>query len=57
MIATTSHELRTPLNSIIHMLALIEENAKDETELQWVKVAKSSSMLMLYLVNDTLDYH
>jgi signal transduction histidine kinase len=56
MVASTSHDMRTPLNTIINMHSLIEMNIKDPIILNWLKIAKSSSNLLLYLVNDTLDY-
>ena len=56
MIASTSHDMRTPLNTIINMLKLIEVKVSDSTILKWLKVANNSSNLLLFLVNDTLDY-
>lgn len=56
MIASTSHDMRTPLNTIINMHQMIEIKVKDPMILQWLKVARSSSNLLLFLVNDTLDY-
>lgn len=58
MVASTSHDMRTPLNTIINMHNLIELKVKnlDPNLLKWLKIARASSNLLLYLVNDTLDY-
>jgi signal transduction histidine kinase len=56
MVASTSHDMRTPLNTIINMHDMIESKIKDPHVLNWLKIARSSSNLLLYLVNDTLDY-
>lgn len=57
MIASTSHDMRTPLNSITHMHKMIESRTTDLTVLKWLKVAHSSTHLLLFLVNDTLDFY
>lgn len=56
MIASTSHDMRTPLNTIITMVKIVYQKVRDPTLLRWLKVAISSTNLLLYLVNDTLDY-
>ncbi len=57
MVASTSHDMRTPLNTIINMHNMIELKINDDPELSsWLKIARSSSNLLLYLVNDTLDF-
>lgn len=56
MIASTSHDMRTPLNTIINMHKMIETRTTDRNMLKWLKIANNSSSLLLYLVNDTLDY-
>jgi K+-sensing histidine kinase KdpD len=60
MIASTSHDMRTPLNTILTMHGMIEnklEHTKqNECLLNWLSAANSSTNLLLYLVNDTLDY-
>ena len=56
MIASTSHDMRTPLNTIVNMLRLIQTKITDEVILKWINVAHSSTNLLLFLVNDTLDY-
>ena len=56
MMASTSHDMRTPLNTIISMHKMIELKLKDLNLLKWLKVANNSTSLLLFLVNDTLDY-
>lgn len=56
MVASTSHDMRTPLNTIINMHQLIELKITDETLKSWLKIAKNSTNLLMFLVNDTLDY-
>lgn len=56
MIASTSHDMRTPLNTIINMIKLVAQKINDQQIQKWLNVAISSTNLLLYLVNDTLDY-
>ncbi len=56
MVASTSHDMRTPLNTIINMHQLIELKASDPLVKQWLHIAKTSTNLLMYLVNDTLDF-
>ena len=51
--AMSSHELKTPLQGIIGMLGLLEKEHKDSVE---IKLAYRSSMLMLSLIEDMLDF-
>ena len=57
MIASTSHDMRTPLNTIINMQSLIEPRVADPLLQKWIRTAKISANLLLFLVNDTLDYY
>ena len=57
MIATTSHDMRTPLNTIINMHTLIESNTDNPLIKKYIKVADNSTNLLLFLVNDTLDFY
>jgi signal transduction histidine kinase len=57
MIATTSHDMRTPLNTIIHMIMLVVSKVTDSNLLKWLKIASNSTNLLLFLVNDTLDFY
>ena len=54
--ATASHELRNPLNGIIGMLQLLEKEVKEGASYKFWEIANSSSNLLLFLVNDLLDY-
>jgi len=58
LMATASHEFRNPLNGIMGMLQMIEDVLKDkypQYHYYW-KVASNSANLLLFLVNDLLDY-
>lgn len=57
MVAQTSHDMRTPLNSVINMHMMIETRVTDKKVLKWLQVAKNSTNLLLFLVNDTLDFY
>ena len=57
MLASTSHDMRTPLNTIINMQGLIEQRITDPVLQKWIRIAKTSANLLLFLVNDTLDYY
>ena len=56
--SSVSHELRTPLNGSITMLALA--NKDNEISIQkkkkYIEPALYSNKLLLYLINDFLDY-
>lgn len=56
MVASTSHDMRTPLNTIINMHQLIELKSTDENVKSFLKIAKNSTNLLMFLVNDTLDF-
>ena len=59
MVASTSHDMRTPLNTILNMQDLIlKKLPKDDAELnRWLLVSKTSTNILMCLVNDTLDFH
>mmetsp|Transcript_26808 Transcript_26808/g.20075 ORF Transcript_26808/g.20075 Transcript_26808/m.20075 type:complete len:104 (-) Transcript_26808:20-331(-) len=54
--ASAAHEFRNPLNGIINSLELLEVKAPVVVREQCFTVAKNCSKLMLFLVNDILDY-
>lgn len=54
--ASAAHEFRNPLNSMILSLQLLAPTITDELALRYLMVATNSSKLMLFLVNDILDF-
>ena len=52
--AQASHEFRNPLNAMISSLELMKDHVPND--LKYYKIAVNSSKLMLFLVNDVLDY-
>lgn len=54
--ASAAHEFRNPLNAIIASLSLLETMIDHTRGASYYLTAKNSSNLMLYLVNDILDY-
>jgi len=55
VLATVSHELRTPLNGILGMIQIMQKNEKDKSTLEYLSICKSSSDLLVALVNSILD--
>lgn len=55
LLATVSHDLRAPLNCIMGTLDLMEE-INDFALLKYIKTAQSSCQILLFLINDILDY-
>ena len=54
-LASMSHEIRTPINSIIGMNEMILRECDDENIIMYSNIVKSSSELLLGLINDILD--
>ncbi|MFN3360492.1 MAG: ATP-binding protein [Pseudanabaenaceae cyanobacterium] len=54
-IATLSHELRTPLNGVIGSLQLLGDTALGPTQMEYYRIAQTSSKAVLSLVNEVLD--
>jgi signal transduction histidine kinase len=54
--ASAAHEFRNPLNGIISSLDLLEEKIDIQKCGTNYNVAKNCSKLMLFLVNDIMDY-
>ncbi|WP_439642470.1 response regulator [Gemmatimonas sp.] len=55
-IANMSHELRTPLNGVIGMTELALESGLNETQREYLRVARSSADSLLTILNDILDF-
>lgn len=52
--ASAAHEFRNPLNGIISSLYRLEEHIKVDNK--YLKIALNCASLMLFLVNDVLDF-
>lgn len=55
MFASINHELRTPINAIQNSLQLMKPYV-DQFAQEYFQICDSSSVFLLSLVNDTLDY-
>ncbi len=55
-LATMSHEIRTPFNAVLGILDILSETKLDEEQQHLVKTAESSSVALLRVINDVLDY-
>ena len=54
--ATVSHDMRTPLNAMIGLLHNMETYVQDERGRKFLNIIMSSSKILLFLVNDLLDF-
>ncbi len=55
-LANMSHEIRTPLSGVIGMLHLLEMTEATEEQAEYIRISKTSSDLLLKVINDILDY-
>lgn len=54
--ATVSHDMRTPLNAMIGLLQNMDSFVSDEKGKKFLEIIISSSEILLFLVNDLLDF-
>ena len=55
-LATMSHEIRTPFNAVLGILDILGDSELDIEQRDLVKTAESSSIALLRIINDVLDY-
>lgn len=56
LLASVSHDLRSPLNSLQGLLHLAHQKIKDEICSQYIATAIKSTNILLYMINDFLDF-
>ncbi|SMP62550.1 PAS domain S-box protein [Anoxynatronum buryatiense] len=54
-LANMSHEIRTPMNGILGFLQLLQETKTDKQQATYINYIKTSSEILLSLINDILD--
>ena len=55
-LANMSHELRTPLNAILGFMDLLGTSVVTKEQQEYIQEAKTATDMLLYLINDVLDY-
>ncbi len=55
-LATMSHEIRTPFNAVLGILDILGDTELNKEQRHLVKTAESSSVALLRVINDVLDY-
>ncbi|CDW88663.1 pas pac sensor hybrid histidine kinase [Stylonychia lemnae] len=56
LFAQAAHEFRNPLNGIISSIDILHDKVNHETGGKYYQIAKNCANLMLFLVNDILDF-
>lgn len=55
-LANMSHEIRTPMNGVLGIIQLLEQERLSFEQQEMVSLMKKSSLSLLKVVNDVLDY-
>jgi len=55
-LAAMSHEIRTPFNAVLGLLDVLGETKLNKDQRHLVKTAEKSSLSLLRIINDVLDY-
>ena len=55
-LATMSHEIRTPMNGVLGALGVLHRSKLPPEQLEWVRVALSTSEALMKILNEVLDY-
>ncbi len=55
-LSRVSHEIRTPINAIYGMTEMILRESKEQEILEYAEEIKSSSQLLIGIINDVLDF-
>jgi len=55
-LAAMSHEIRTPFNAVLGILDILGETSLNVDQRNLVKTAEKSSLALLRVINDVLDY-
>ena len=55
-LANMSHEIRTPMNGFMGMMQLLELTELTEEQKELIQISKTTSDLLLNVINDILDY-
>ncbi len=55
-LANMSHEIRTPLSGVLGLTELVLKTNLDEKQRDYLEKARTSSKVLLHIINDILDY-